>query len=116
MTTPTQRTIADLKAMGFTFQVVERWNPFAKRRVDFLGCIDVIACKPGVGIVGIQATSGTNHSARREKAKAEPKLRAWLESGARFELWSYAKRGARGKSKTWELRREELTAADVFTA
>ena len=110
---PTQRCIADLKDLGFTYQVVERWNPFAKVRVDLFGVIDVVACMPGVGVLGIQVTSGTNHAARRAKACAEPRLKTWLDSGGRFELWSYAKRGERGKRKTWQLRREELKAEDV---
>lgn len=60
-------------------------------------------------IIGIQATSGTNHAARIAKAKAEPRLRHWVDAGGRFEIWSWAKRGARGKRKTWTLRTEEVT-------
>lgn len=113
---PTQRTIAELKTMGFTYQVVERWNPFAKRRVDLFGIIDILAMRPGAGIIGIQTTDHTSHSKRRDKATAEPRLRQWIESGGRFELWSWGKRGERGKRKVWTLRREELKAEDIATA
>jgi hypothetical protein len=61
-------------------------------------------------IVGIQVTSGTNHAARINKAKAEPRLSAWLAAGARFAVWSFAKRGGRGKRKTWQLREQEVLA------
>lgn len=108
--TPTQRTLKRARELGFEAQVVEKWVPQARRRVDLFGCIDVIAVQPGVGIIGIQTTSGTNHSARMAKARAEPRLQTWLGAGGRFECWSWAKRGARGKRKTWELRREALTA------
>src|SRR4051812_48736600 len=107
MSSPTSRSLADMKKLGMTAQVVEKFNSFTKRRIDLFGIIDLIACKPGLGIVGVQATSGDNHAARRTKAMEEPRLRVWLESGARFELWSYSKRGERGKRKLWQLRREE---------
>ena len=105
---PTQRAIKDLKELGFTAQVVERWNSYARVHQDLFGCIDIIACKQGVGILGIQVTSGTNHAARRSKAEDEPRIKEWMLSGGRMEIWSYSKRGGRGERKRWELRREEL--------
>jgi hypothetical protein len=63
---------------------------------------------PGT-ILGIQVTSGSNHAARIAKAKAEPRLTAWLNAGARFVVWSFAKQGARGKRKQWRLREEAVT-------
>lgn len=112
--TPTQRTLSELKSLGFPVrQVVEKWNPHVRRRVDFIGCIDILAARPGIGVLGIQACAGSSHAARRTKAAAEPLLRAWLESGARFEVWSWAKRGARGARKLWTLRREELRIEDL---
>ena len=113
MTSPTQRTLAEAKKLGFTSQVVEKWNSFARRRIDLFGVIDVVAVMPGVGIVGIQTTSGSCHAARRAKALAEPRLAAWLASGGRFEIWSWGNRGERGKRKEWTLRREEIFAGDM---
>ncbi len=112
---PTARAMDELRKLGFQVQVVEKWNSFTHTRNDLFGCIDLIACKPGIGIVGIQATSGENHAARRTKSLAEPKLRVWLESGARFELMSFAKRGERGARKLWTMRREEITIQDIGT-
>lgn len=105
--TPTQRTLAECKRRNWTAAVVERWNPHARKRHDLFGVIDLV-CLTGQGILGIQATSGTNHSARVQKAKAEPRLAKWIADGGRFEVWSWAKRGPRGKRKTWTLRVEEV--------
>ena len=43
---PTQRSLAHLKALGYQARVVEKWNPFAKVRQDLFGG-DVLALKPG---------------------------------------------------------------------
>lgn len=109
--TPTARTLAECRRRGWIAQVVEKWNPHARIRQDLFGCIDVLAIAPS-GLLGIQACAGASHAARRTKALAEPRLRAWLDAGARFEVWSWAKRGARGKRKTWTLREEAVTFAD----
>lgn len=106
---PTQRSLVLLRELGFTAQVVEKFNFHSKTRLDLFGIIDIIAIHPGAGIFGIQATSGSNHSARRVKSMDEPNLRLWLEAGGRFEVWSWAKKGPRGKRKVWQVRREEIT-------
>jgi hypothetical protein len=112
-TSPTQRTLKEARSLGFTAAVVERWNQYARVRQDLFGCIDIVALHEGVGILGIQATSGTNHAARRVKAAAVPALRDWLCAGGRFEIWSWRLKGAAGKRKMYELRREELTLDDL---
>jgi hypothetical protein len=114
--TPTARCLKEARELGLTAQVVEKWIPQRRIRIDLFGVIDIIAVKQGIGIIGIQATSGTNHAARRSKALAEPRLREWLLSGGRYELWSYSKRGERGKRKLWTLRREEITAEQMEAA
>ena len=116
-TSPTARTLQELKKLGFTAQVVEKFNSFTKRRIDLFGCIDIVAIQPGVGCVGIQATAnnGGHHSERLAKIHAEPRMRTWLESGCKLELWSWAKQGARGKRKTWTLRREVIDVNDIVT-
>lgn len=131
---PTRFALRDLKKMGFVAQVVERRLPGCFITQDLFGCIDIIALRAGIGILGIQATGGDggNHAARRNKAlgtapviekpaaagkrkraPVRPKLREWLEAGGRFEIWSYRKAGAQGKRKLYALRREELTLDDL---
>lgn len=105
---PTQRALAELKKQGVTCQVVEKWNPYAKIRQDLFGCIDIVALMEN-SIFGIQVTSGSNHSQRILKIKAEPRLYSWLRHGGRLQVWSYSKKGKKGERKLWTLRKEEVT-------
>lgn len=130
-TSPTARTLAELRKRGWTAQVVERpWNKFSKVTLDLFGVIDLIAIVPPDGdilsgqqlqsgaILGIQATGhitgGGNHAARRTKILAEPRAAEWVAAGGRLELWSWSKRGAAGKRKLWTLRVE--TYAEMCVA
>ncbi len=106
---PTQRTLAECKRRGWTAAVVERYNPHARVRVDLFGVIDLVAITPG-GILGIQACAGSSHSARREKILSEPRVALWLKAGGLLAVWSWAKRGARGERKLWQLREESIKA------
>ena len=102
--TPTARTLKQLRAEGFAAEVVEKWNAFSRTRKDLFGIIDIVAIRPGE-IVGIQATSRSNVSARVRKAKAEPLLQGWIDAGGRFEVWGWGLTGPRGKRKTYTLSR-----------
>ena len=78
-----------LRESGYTVDVVERWIPRCRVRKDYIGVGDLLAFSGD--IVLIQATSGSNHSARVKKALAEPRLAGWLRAGGRFEVWSWRK-------------------------
>ena len=110
-TSPTARTLAECKKRGWTAQVVEQTIPRTFIKRDLFGIIDILAITPD-GLLGIQATSGTNHSARIAKARQEPRLATWLRAGAHFAVWSWAKRGDRGKRKLWALREESVYESD----
>lgn len=103
---PTQRTLAECRKRGWDADIVERRLRFNVTK-DLLGCIDVVAVTPD-GIIGIQATSGPHHAARVAKCKAEPRIAGWFRAGARLQVWSFAKRGKRGKAKRWQLRETEV--------
>lgn len=106
---PTARTLEWLRKEGYTAQVVERWNPYAKVRVDLFGIIDVVALKEGApGVLGVQATSTSNVSARVTKCQASPHLKLWTGAGNKMEVHGWAKRGGRGERKVWTLVRKEL--------
>jgi hypothetical protein len=116
VSSPTARTLAKLREEGWTAQVVERFNPYSKTRVDLGGGIDIVAWSslgPETlsGIMGVQACAGASHAARRDKLLALPSMREWVAAGARLEIWSWAKQGARGARKLWTLRREALELA-----
>ncbi|MEK9208274.1 MAG: hypothetical protein AAB922_07330, partial [Patescibacteria group bacterium] len=90
MTSPTARSLALLRKEGWTAQVVERFNQFAMVRVDLFHGIDVIAIKPDEsGCFGVQATSGSNTTARVKKLIKIPELKVWVDAGNRLEVWSW---------------------------
>lgn len=99
--------------MGYDAEVVEKYNSFTKQRKDVAGCIDILAWQEGYGAIGVQACAGSSHSARRAKALAEPRLRKWLASGLRFAVFSWSKKGAKGKRKTWQCRVDEVSLSDL---
>ena len=108
MASPTARSLDSLRKQGMTVATVERWNAFAKIRQDVYGWMDLLAMD-GKAIYGIQVTSDTNRSARREKILAEPRAKKWVESGGKILLHTWGKHGDRGKRKTWELHSEDIT-------
>lgn len=104
---PTQRSLAHLKDLGYLARVVEKWNHFAKVRQDLFGG-DILALKPGEPVLIIQATTGSNHAARRAKLEIAGFIPLWKGAGASLEIWSWAKQGPRGQRKTWTVRREAM--------
>jgi hypothetical protein len=107
MSSPTQRTLELFRKNGWTVAIVERWNPHARVRQDLFGFIDLVVLD-ATSIVGVQATSGTNHVARRKKILAEPRAKLWLQHGGLIWIVSWAKKGKRGKRKTWQYRMESI--------
>lgn len=101
---PTQRSLAHLKTLGYRAKVVEKWNPFARIRQDVFGA-DILALKAGAPILLIQATSGTNVAARIQKLQQLGYADLWHSVGAELEVWGWAKQGPRGCRKVWTLRR-----------
>jgi hypothetical protein len=108
---PTQRTKAVLKKQGVPHQITEHWNQWARKRIDLFGFIDIVALTEE-GIVGIQTTSSSNHSARKAKILAEPRAKAWLEAGGIISIWTWGRKGARGKRKLWSSHEECITLED----
>jgi predicted RecB family endonuclease len=75
---PTQRSLAELRKRGYRCAVVEKWNGHIQRRQDLFGVVDVLAIKEGETLA-VQTTSGSNVSARVAKiaeAEATPDMRA----------------------------------------
>ena len=76
-TSPTQRSLALLRAEGWVVDVVERYNSFTRRRHDLFNIADLFAVRHGE-VMLVQTTSGSNVAARVKKiADAEhlPMLR-----------------------------------------
>jgi hypothetical protein len=106
--TPTARTLQELRGDGYTPAVVEAWIPRLNVRRDLFGVGDVLAVRPGDPPLLVQCTTGDHHAHRVVKAKTEIRLRAWLGSGSRFEVWSWTRR-----DEHWEVRKTPLVMDDV---
>ncbi len=108
--TPQARTMNHLRRLGFSVGIVERWIAQAGIRKDLFGCIDLVACKPGESVLGVQATVASCLSARLTKAKSIPELGIWLATGARFQVWAWKKVGGRWFPKIVQVNAGETVA------
>jgi hypothetical protein len=97
--TPTQRSLAHLRAAGWQVAIVEHWNPFARIRQDLFGVLDLLAVRDGVTL-GVQTTSGSNVSARVRKIAESETVPALREAGWLLHVHGWRK-GANGR---WALR------------
>ncbi len=79
-TSPTQLSLKKLREEGYTVQVVEYWNSFARIRIDLFGFIDIIALK-GKETLAVQTTSASNMSARCKKIADHENVSAVREAG-----------------------------------
>lgn len=80
---PSAILLQELRSQGWHAQSVEKWNAFAKRRIDLFGGIDIVAVHPEARrIVGFQVTSRANMSARLHKMRGIASLKAWVQAGA----------------------------------
>jgi hypothetical protein len=120
MSSPTSRTQKHLRDRGYHVANCERKLPATARgwrgpllTQDLYGFIDTLAVD-AFGVLAVQSTTDTHHNARKKKAIASPSF-ALLSRHFRIEIWSWAKRGARGKRKLWTLRRESLTHDQPMT-
>lgn len=100
--TPTARTMAHLRGLGYEVAVVERWNSYTRTRHDLYGFADLLAMR-GKELLAVQATSTANVSARVKKIMDEPRALAWVEPGSQrfLTVIGWSKKGARGKVKRW---------------
>ena len=106
--TPTQRSLKLLRDEKWVVAIVEKWNQWAKIRIDLFGFGDLLAIRDGTALI-VQTTSGSNVSARIEKIKANQDARRWLLAPNHFiEVHGWRKVGAKGKRKLWECREVPL--------
>ena len=120
-TSPTQRTIRELKNMGRRCGIVERFNahigPHGIRQ-DLFGIIDVIALDPETGVVGIQCCAGSGFSSHKKKICEEnaQATKDWLETpGTSLEIWAWrkVKKKRGGKAMIWQPRIETISLEDI---
>lgn len=105
--TPTQRSLAWLRKRGWIVGIVEKWNHVVHIRQDLWHFADLISSKLGEQATLIQVCSaaGGDVAARRRKIQENKYAQLWLQAGHAVEIHGWAKRGARGETKKWTLRR-----------
>lgn len=108
--TPTARTLKALREQGCEADVVERYQPHSRKKHDLFGMFDLICLRDG-RIVAIQCTSASNHSARRNKLLAEPRLKLWLACGGLAEVHSWRKHTKPENGRWWRARIEPITVS-----
>lgn len=100
---PTQRSLADLRARGFLVDTTERWIPRTRIRKDLFGFADLAAISPEGQLVLVQVTTEAHAAHRRAKILATPayrRLKAKGDVGILLHAWGL--RGPRGKKKRWD--------------
>jgi len=98
---PTQRSLAALRATDWLCAVVEHWNHHAKIRQDLYGFVDILAVKPGITLA-VQTTTASNVAARVAKIRESPHLARVLAAGWRVEVHGWARPTKR--IRVWRLR------------
>lgn len=111
MRSPTALTLKYLRNQGAIAKVCEKWIPVRGdwkrgKRVDLFGAD--VAVVQGQAFILIQSCAGSSHAARITKCKDNPDVAAFLKTRNTFEVWSWSKRGARGKRKLWTPRVSQL--------
>jgi hypothetical protein len=118
-TNATQRSLKVLRENGWTAHIVEKFLPARgtmkfPRRIDAFGVGDILAFRepiedfsPGQ-IALVQCCPGASHAEHKAKILAIPEAHGWKKAGGKIFLQSWAKKGARGARKTWQMREEEL--------
>lgn len=114
MSSPTQRTLAQLKATGHRCQVVEQFCQYSRQRIDLFGFIDIVAVRER--LVGLQCTSGSNHSSRVKKIVTECRedALAWINAGGTIEVWSWKRYKKAVNRRFWRPRIDVITAEDFL--
>lgn len=106
MSSPTARTLKLLRDEGYIVDVVERWIPQARKRRDLWGFADLAGIHPAhPGVLLVQATSASNHAARRQKLAGLDSVQLALRAGCRIQIISW---GKSRKTKRWTPRIEAV--------
>lgn len=110
---PTARSLDYLRQRSMIAMVVERWNQYARVRIDLFGFIDIVAMnRDDKEIIGIQSTSRGNMNKRILKILSIPDAKYWLEIGGKIHVHGWSKKGKVGQRKLWVVDVREITLRD----
>jgi len=110
MTSPTQRSLALLRADGWWATVVEHWDHRLKCRRDLLGFGDILAFRDGDKPMIVQTTSGSNFADRRKKILASEHAPHVLAGNCRIVVHGWRKL----KGQPWSPLVSEITLDDFM--
>lgn len=88
--------------LGYSYSRTETYDGRFQRSKDLLGIFDSLILGKGETI-GCQECSRSSVSARRKKMLAEPRLKAWLESGNRAVILAWHKPANRWVPEVFEV-------------
>lgn len=89
---PMELSLDYLRKGGWTCQIVEHWNAFAKVRQDCFGFGDILAFRTGY-IILVQTTSWDHVSHRRVKIQASPHYEGWKKAGGHIAIHGWGDKG-----------------------
>jgi len=119
MRSTTQRSLKLARDLGWHVEVVEKWIvipgiPGGGKRRDLYGAVDIMGIRQGyAGTFGIQSCAGQGALAKHKVTALESKPLVLYASTNRFEIWSWDKRGPRGKRKVYTVKRWRLHLRSV---
>ena len=87
--TPTQRSLAALRELGYLVEVVEKWNSFTRTRKDLWGWADLLAIRRGE-VLAVQVTS-EGVANRVKKVTDSETITRVREAGVRVEVHGWRK-------------------------
>ena len=90
MTSPTQRSLKELRNKGYLVAIVEYYNSFIYQRKDLFGIFDLLAIKENETI-GVQVTTMSNKSSHLDKMRNSEYLPIIKLAGWKVELHSWRK-------------------------
>lgn len=102
----TYRTVQYLTKLGFLAGNAETWIAAAGIYRDFLGAFDVVAIRPDVGALFIQATTKENLWKKRPALSNNANFIFCLKSGIECQIWSWRKVKGLSNNQQWEPRVE----------
>jgi len=86
---PTQRSLAYLRELGYHVEIVEKWNHFTKQRKDLWGWADLLAIRRDE-VLAVQVTASAV-AARIKKIEASDTLPLVREANIRVEVHGWRK-------------------------
>ena len=102
---PTQLSLAQLRADGWFCWITEHWNSYARIRQDLWGFVDIIALKPNQ-ILGVQTTTASNMSARIKKIADHENVGKVRESGVMLHVHGWH---MDAKTKKWHCKVKDVS-------